>query len=418
MLAQTFGCVRVVYNQALRHRTDSWFERQERVSYAASSARLTELKKTDEFVWLNDVSSVPLQQSLRHLQTGFLNFFAGRTGYPSFKAKHHHRDSAEYTKSAFRWDQVTQQLTLAKMKTPLPIRFSRHVPAEPTTITISRDPSGRYHVSMLVETEVTELDDAPNDAIGIDMGITTFATLSTGEKVANPRYHQADMDRLARAQRDLARKQKGSKNRGKAAQRVARIHARIADRRRDHHHQLSTRLVRENQTIVVEDLNLRGMVTNRHLSRAISDVGWGQFASMCEYKSDWYGRDFVKIDRWFPSTRRCSNCGHIGPKLDLSIRKWDCVECGAHHDRDHNASINIRAAGLAVQACGDGVRPSRNSGDATLVEAGNFRSDSENPTDSSVGRSQLVRKPRVPSPVSVETRTHDLRCGSEGSVDR
>jgi putative transposase len=380
VLSRTFGCVRVVWNDALRHRTDAWFDRQERVNYNATSARLTALKKAEGFEWLNEVSSVPLQQALRHQQTAFSNFFAKRAGYPTFKSKHAHRDSAEFTTSAFRWDQDGQSLTLAKMVCPLAIRLSRHVPAAPSTVTVTRDPAGRWHVSLLVEDDTVSPLPARTETVGVDLGIASFCALSTGEKIVNPKYQDRDLAKLVRAQRDLARKQKGSANHRKAARRVARIHATIADRRRDHLHQLSTRLVRENQTIVVEDLNVRGMVANRKLARAISDCGWSEFRRQLTYKADWYGRELVVIDRWFPSTRRCSNCGHIGPRHDLSVREWTCSGCHAIHDRDINAAINIRAAGLAVQACGEGVRPVRAQHVlAVLGEAGTPESDLRNP---------------------------------------
>lgn len=371
LLRRTFGCVRVVWNRALRHRTDAWYERQERVNYNTASAALTALKKDPEFAWLNEVSSVPLQQCLRHQQTAFANFFEKRAGYPTFKSKHG-RQSAEFTTSGFRWNGT--DLTLAKMDRPLPIRWSRPLPkgAAPSTVTVSLDPSGRWFVSILVEDDIKPLPKNDN-AVGLDFGIFALVTTSDGEKVVGGNHHRADLAKLARAQRCLARKKKGSNNRAKARVKVARIHARIADRRQDQLHKLSTRLIRENQTIVVEDLNVRGMVRNRSLARAISDQGWGDLRRMLEYKADWYGRDLVVIDRWFPSSKRCSNCGYVVGQMKLDVRTWTCLECGSVHDRDGNAAINILAAGLAVAACGDGVRPARTRGKASVVEAGRSR---------------------------------------------
>ncbi|WP_340375313.1 RNA-guided endonuclease TnpB family protein [Streptomyces sp. SS7] len=198
-------------------------------------------------------------------------------------------------------------------------------------------------------------------AVGIDAGITSLVTLSTGEKVAHPKHERRDRARLARAQRELSRKAKGSANREKARRRVARVHARIADRRRDFLHKLSTRLVRENQTVVIEDLTVRNLLKNGKLARAISDASWTELRSLLEYTCAWYGRELVVIDRWFPSSKLCGACGTVAAKLPLHVREWTCDHCGAVHDRDVNAARTILAAGLAASACGDGVRPQRES---------------------------------------------------------
>ncbi|GAA4501239.1 RNA-guided endonuclease TnpB family protein [Actinoallomurus oryzae] len=355
-LSRTFGCVRLVYNKALEARTAAWYTERRRVSYAQSSAMLTEWKRSEEYAFLNEVSSVPLQQTLRHLQGAFAAFWEKRARYPVFKSRKKSRQSAEYTRSAFRWRDG--RVTLAKMADPLNIVWSRPLPegAEPSAVTISRDTAGRWFVSILVETGIGRLD-ASSETVGIDVGITSLLTLSTGEKITNPRHERRDRARLAKAQRGLARKAEGSNNRAKARLKVARIHARIADRRRDHLQKLSTRLVRENQTVVIEDLNVRNMIKNHSLARAISDAGWRDLRGMLEYKCDWYGRELVVIDRWFPSRKTCSTCGHAVNALPLNARKWTCPACGTVHDRDVNAARNIRAAGLAAQACGDGVRP-------------------------------------------------------------
>ncbi|MFJ5886665.1 RNA-guided endonuclease InsQ/TnpB family protein, partial [Kitasatospora cineracea] len=325
----------------------------------ATSAMLTAWKKTEELAYLSEVSSVPLQQSLRHLQGAFANFFGKRAKYPTFKSKRKSRRCAEYTSSAFRFRNGA--LTLAKTAEPLDIVWSRPLPegAAPSTVTVSQDASGRWFVSMLCEDRPT-MPDPVNAAVGIDAGITGLVTLSTGEKVTNPKFERADRERLARAQRELARKAKGSRNRDKARLKVARVHARIADRRRDFLHKLTTRLVRENQTVVIEDLSVRNMLGNRKLSRAISDASWSELRSMLEYKAQWYGREVIAVDRWFPSSKLCSACGTIRDKMPLNVREWTCA-CGAVHDRDVNAARNILAAGLAAAACGDGVRPQRST---------------------------------------------------------
>jgi putative transposase len=358
-LSRTFGCVRLVYNKALEERTRAWYGEQRRVSYVQSSAALTEWKKTEELAFLTEVSSVPLQQALRHLQTAFGNFFAKRAKYPRYKSRKKSRASAEYTRSAFTWRDG--RLTLAKMTEPLDIRWSRPLPegTEPTTASVSRDAAGRWFVSLLCEDTIAPAP-ATTNAVGLDAGITSLVTLSTGEKIANPRHERRDRVRLARAQRELSRKAKGSANREKARHKVARVHARIADRRRDFLHKLSTRLVRENQTVVIENLSVRNLLKNGRLVRAISDAAWTDLRSMLEYKCAWYGRELVVIDRWFPSSKLCGTCGTVASKMPLTVREWTCA-CGATHDRDVNAARNILAAGLAASACGDGVRPQRES---------------------------------------------------------
>lgn len=359
-LSRTFGCVRKVYNLALAARSEAWYQRGERVNYHATSAMLTAWKKTEELAFLNEVSAVPLQQTLRHLQAAFSHFFAKRARYPRYKSRKKSRASAEYTSSAFRFRDG--RLTLAKMAEPLDIRWSRPLPegAQPTTVTVSRDAAGRWYVSLLcADPTVTPL--SPSDRmIGIDAGLDHLLTLSTGEKITNPRHERKERKRLAKAQREMSRKAKGSNNRAKARRKVARVHARIADRRRDHLHKLTTRLVRDNQTLVIEDLTVRTMVKNHRLARAISDASWSEFRSMLEYKAEWYGRRVIAVDRWFPSSKLCSACGAHQGTMPLHIRTWTC-RCGATHDRDVNAARNLLAAGLAASACGAGVRPQRES---------------------------------------------------------
>jgi putative transposase len=309
---------------------------------------------------LNEVSSVPLQQALRHLQGAFAGFWEKRAKYPRFKSRKKSKQSAEYTRSAFRYRDG--ELTLAKMAEPLAIVWSRRLPegVEPSTVTVSRDSAGRWFVSMLSEDATgSGVTVAPNPVVGIDAGINSLLTLSTGEHIANPRFEKKDRQRLAKAQRILARTEKGSKNRDKARVRVARVYARIVDRRRDHLHKLTTRLVRENQAIVIEDLNVRGMLGTHTLARAISDAAWSELRTQLEYKCAWYGRDLVVIDRWYPSSKTCCGCGRATARLLLSDRVFRCVRCGLVLDRDENAARNIEAAGLAVLACGAGVRPQR-----------------------------------------------------------
>ena len=355
LLRRTMGCARLVYNKALSVRTEAWYQDKKRIGYIESSAMLTQWKKQASLSFLNEVSCVPLQQGLRHLQTAFTNFFAGRAKYPTFKKKSN-GGSAEFTKSAFKWKEG--QIFLAKSTIALPIRWSRSIPegCEPSTLTVNLSPSDRWTVSMLVEVDVQPLQKSPSQ-VGIDLGITSLIALSTGEKIANPKAFKSKWVKLCKAQKSLSRKMKGSFNRYKARLKVAKVHEEISDARKDFLHKLTTRLVRENQTIAVEDLAVKNMIKNRKLALSISDASWGELVRQLEYKSDWYGRSFIKIDRWFPSSKRCGHCGHVVDKLPLNIREWNCPKCKTHHDRDVNAASNILAVGLAVSVCGATVRP-------------------------------------------------------------
>src|SRR5260370_15259433 len=336
ILARTFGCCRYVYNWALRKRTDAYYQDQQRLYYKDLSAMLTKLKEQEETAWLSEVSAVALQQALRHLDKAFLNFFEGRGKYPKFKKKRH-QQSASYVGTAIHWD--GEQLTLAKMATPLEIVWSRPLPkgSQPSTVTITKDSADRYFVSILVEENLAHLKPV-EQTIGADLGLKDFVVLSTGEKVGNPKFFHKDEKKLAKTQRRLAKKKKDSKNCAKARQKVARIYVRIADRRRDFLHKLSTRLIRENQTICVESLAVKNMIKNHKLAKAISDVGWSEFVRQLEYKAEWYGRTLVKIDKWYPSSKRCFACGHMLDSLTLDIRHWTCPECCVAHDRAINAA--------------------------------------------------------------------------------
>lgn len=357
LLNRTFGSVRYVYNRALAERSRAWTQEQRRITFAETCRMLTQWKQDPDTDWLYEVSNVALQQGLQHLQQAYVNFWGKRARYPSFKSKRKSKASATFTTSGFSWRDG--QIRLAKCAEPLDIVWSRPLPedAAPSTVTVSRDASGRWHISILVE-EAIEALPVTGAQVGVDAGITSLVALSTGEKIVNPKHERKDRERLALVQRRLAKKEKGSANRAKARLAVAKVHARIADRRRDHLHKLSTRIIRENQTVVIEDLSVRNMLGNHSLARAISDAAWSELRRQLEYKADWYGRTVIAIDRWYPSSKTCSACGAIVAKLPLNVREWTC-HCGAHHDRDVNAAKVILAAGLAVSACGDGVRPSR-----------------------------------------------------------
>jgi putative transposase len=373
-LAQTFGCCRFVYNWGLSTRKTAYFQHGQSLYYNDLAAMLPALKQ--QHPWLAEVSSVPLQQALRHLDRAFVNFFEHRADYPTFKKKRHDQ-SATYASNAISWD--GKALTLAKMDAPLDIRFHRPLPKDtkPSSITITEDSANRYFVSILVAEDIQPLPITPN-MVGLDLGITSMVALSTGESIGNPRYFAKDEKKLTKAQRKQARKKKGSKNRAKARLKVARIHAKIADRRRDYQHKLSTCIVYENQVVCVESLAVKNMVGNHCLAKAISDVGWGELTRQLDYKAKWYGRTLVKIDRWYPSSKTCHACKHVLDSLSLDIREWVCPVCGVVHDRDTNAALNILAVGLTVTACGGNGRPVRaKARQAVAVEAGNASSRGE-----------------------------------------
>ena len=239
------------------------------------------------------------------------------------------------------------------------VQWSRPLPdgCSPSTVTIKLDRRCRWHVSLLVDNPNIQPLSVSTKSVGLDVGITSLLTTSDGEKIANPKHFKRHRRQLKSVQKALTRKKKGSNNRHKARVKVARVHGKIADSRKDFLHKLTTQLVRDNQTIVVEDLSVKNMVKNHKLALAISDAAWSELVRQLDYKCKWYGRTLVKIDRWFPSIKRCGSCGHIVESLPLNIREWDCPKCGTHHDRDINAARNILAAGLAVKVCGANIRP-------------------------------------------------------------
>jgi putative transposase len=349
VLARTFGCVRYVYNHFLNERTQA-FQQGERMNYLQSSAALTNLKRGPDHLWLNEVSSVPVQQSLRNLQTAFRNFFEKRTGYPSFKRKSG-QQSAEYTRSGFRFEIGNQRLLLAKIGR-LKVKWSRKVPVEPTSVTVIHKPSGRYFVSMVVDVKSAPLP-ATGQNVGIDFGINRLATLSTGETVANPRYLDKYHQRMKRAQQDLSRKKKGSTRYNKQKVKLAKLHEKIANSRKDTLNKLAWNLNTRFDLICVEDLALRNMTKNHCLARSLNDASIGAAIRAIEAKAAMHGKQVVKVDRWFPSSKLCSRCGVLQESLPLNTRQWSC-DCGAIHDRDENAAINILRAGQALH--GDGVR--------------------------------------------------------------
>ncbi|WP_331745554.1 RNA-guided endonuclease TnpB family protein [Streptomyces virginiae] len=361
-LAQAFGCARVVYNDALRARETARAAGEAFPTTGdLSKLLITEAKKTTERAWLGGVSAVVLQQSLRDLDTAYRNFFGGlrgkrpRVGAPRFKSRKDNRQAVRFTANA-RW-KITSggDLSLPKIG-DVRVKWSRNLPSVPSTVTVIKDAAGRYFASFIVETEPETLPQVEPVA-GIDLGLGHFAVLSDGTKVDAPRFLRRAEKKLKRAQQNLSRKAKGSNNRTKARVKVARAHGAVADARREFHHQLSTKIIRENQAVAVEDLAVKGLARTR-LAKSVHDAGWSAFVSMLEYKAAGYGRTFVRIGRFEPTSQVCSQCGvKDGPK-PLRIRVWECGACGAVLDRDINAAVNVaKAAGLAVSACGAQVRP-------------------------------------------------------------
>jgi len=328
------------------------------MSYADSDRALTLLKRKPETAWLNEISSVPLQQSLRDLQQAFSNFFAKRTGYPNFKKKGT-AGSARYTRSAFKLSDG-RRLLIRKIGV-IRIRWDRNLPSAPSSVTIMRKPSGRYFVSFVVDVDIQPKEMTGRN-IGIDFGISRLATLSTGERIANPKHGAKRAKRLAMLQRRLMKKQKGSKRRQKAKLAVAKCYEKISNSRKDALDKLTTKLITDFDVINIEDLNLNGMAKNHSLAKSVRDASIGVAVRMLKEKADKYGKLVIQVNRWLPSSKMCSECGHIVSKLPLEIREWSCPECGAIHDRDVNAAKNILAVGNTVAAHGFGVRDAMPSG--------------------------------------------------------
>lgn len=355
-LAREFGCARYVFNRALAERSKA-FKDGQRINYAQSSANLTKWRHNTDTAWLADCSSVVQQQALRDLQVAYVNFFEKRTGYPAFRRKGQ-AQSVEYTKSGFSFDANRRALAIAKIG-QLHVKWSRPAIPEPSSLRLIRKPSGRYFVSLVVDVAVTQLPKT-GESVGLDFGINRLATLSNGERIANPKYASRYARRMAWMQRQLARKQKGSKRRFRWKQRVAKLHEKITNSRADVQNKLALNLVRRFDMICVEDLHLRGMLKNHSLARALSDASIGSAIRKIEEKAKTHGKNVVRIDRFFPSSKMCSQCGVIQEAMPLSVREWTCA-CGAVHDRDENAARNILAVGQTVTARGAGVRAKRTS---------------------------------------------------------
>ncbi|SLG34028.1 putative transposase [Mycobacteroides abscessus subsp. abscessus] len=360
-LARAFGCARVVYNDALAARREAHAAGLPYIKDSALQTRIiTEAKKTPERAWLSEVSSVVLVQAIADLHTAYRNFFASATGKrkgakvapPKFRSRKDNRQSIRLTRNGFSL-KPNGKLYVAKVG-ELTVRWSRELPSVPSSVTIIKDAAGRYFASFVVQADDHPLPPVESE-VGIDLGLTTFAVMSDGKTIESPRFLRQAERRLRKAQQALSRKEKGSKNRAKARMKVARAHAKVGDARRDWAHKNTTRIIRENQAVYVEDLCVKGLARTR-MAKSVHDAGWGMFLRLLEEKAARYGRTVVKVDRFFPSSQVCSTCGRVDGRKPLHIRTWAC-SCGAVHDRDLNAAINILAAGRAerLNACGETV---------------------------------------------------------------
>lgn len=345
LINQTFGCCRLIYNKCLAMRNDA-YSSGEKIGYNQTSAKLTDLKKQDDFAFLKAVDSVALQQSLRDLDRGFKNFFEKRARHPQFKSKHNNHQSYRTINQNDNIRIVGKYIKLPKLGY-VKIKQSMGV-GHINNVTVERTPTGKYFVVLNVDFEP---DLCPNAGgiVGIDVGIKEFYSDSDGNMISNPKYLEKSQHKLIREQRKLSRKQKGSNNRNKQRIRVAKVHEKITNQRNDFLQKQSTMLISENQTICIEDLNIKGMVRNHKLAKSIASVSWGKFFTMLEYKATWYGNNIIKVPTMYPSSQTCSCCGYKNPLVkNLSVREWECPKCHTTHNRDTNASINILNKGLSI----------------------------------------------------------------------
>lgn len=348
LLAKTFGSCRFIYNHILAWRKEAYEKDKNKINFSEASRELTKVKK--EYEWLNEVSVVALQQELRNQEKAYSNFFSGRARLPKFKSRYDNNYSFNLTKNAFKY--INGQLFIAKsMKVSLDVKWSYgELPSQPSSITISKDASGRYFVSCLCETEIEELP-ISSKITGIDLGLKDLYITADGLKGKNGKFTKKYAKRLARLQRKLSRMKKGGSNYNKMRLKVAKTHAKVSDSRRDALHKATSNLVKTYQIISTETLKVKNMIKNRKLSKHIADASWGEFVRQLEYKASWFGRNIVKIEQFYPSSKTCSYCGHVLEELKLSVRHWVCPSCKTDHDRDINAALNIHKRGLEIFNC-------------------------------------------------------------------
>ena len=352
LLARAFGCARVVWNDALALNRQLYQDKGKPFDSGALMKRcITEAKRIEERSWLSDASHSVLQQSVRDLSQAFRNWWQGkgRVRAPNFKKRGNRQSIRACGKEFYTTETGVRFPKIGVLR----LRWSRPLPSDPSSVTIIKECSGKYYASFVVEVEEEKLPPTPKE-VGIDLGLASLAVTSDGEKFAPARFLRSALRKLRRLQRSLSRKVKGSRNRSKARLLVVKAHEKVGAKRLDFLHKLSTRLIRENQTVVLENLNVSGMLKNRRLAKSISDAGWRMFRTLLEYKAERYGREVRVISPWEPTSQRCSECGHTDGKKPLSVRTWTCAACGSAHDRDINAAKNILAVGQAerLNACG------------------------------------------------------------------
>lgn len=349
LLAKHFGACRFVFNHYLNKRKETYLEDKKSLNYYDNANDLTQLKKNDDYVWLKEINSQSLQSSLRNLDTAYGKFFRKQTKFPKFKSK--------YDRQSFKIPQFVKlennELILPKFKSGIKINLHREINGEILFATISKSTTGKYYVSLTCEVQHQPYEKT-NSKVGIDTGIKDLAILSDGTTYENIRSLNTKLKKLKYNQRQLSKKQKGSSSRNKQKQKLAITHEKITNLRKDYLHKVSTEIVKNHDIISVEDLAVKNIMKNHKLSQAMSDVSLGSFYTMLEYKCEWNDKQFVKIDRFFPSSKTCSNCGWINGDLTLNIREWTCPSCDEKHDRDFNASKNILKQGLKILS-GSGI---------------------------------------------------------------